>query len=62
MIILSILKILAVIIGIITTLALLIIGFAKKDQTKLKKAGIVFLATWVIAIVITVFQFAFHKL
>ena len=43
--------------GIVTTLVLLTIGLAKKDKKKLKKAGLVFLGTFVLLLVLGVIEF-----
>ncbi len=39
------------------TFALLAWGVIKKDKSRLKKAGLVFLSTWIVLIVISVIEF-----
>lgn len=55
----SILKFLLGLVGITTTLVLLVGGLLKKDNKKLKKAGLMFLGTWVILIVLGTIEFLF---
>ena len=55
----TILKFLIGLIGLILTIVLLITGLVKKDNKKLKRAGLVFIATWVILIILGAIEFAF---
>ncbi|MGE0773392.1 MAG: hypothetical protein AB7K37_16890 [Cyclobacteriaceae bacterium] len=44
-------------VGIVTTLVLLTAGLVKKDNKKIKKAGLIFLGTWVILILLGTLEF-----
>jgi len=55
----TILKFSLGLIGITTTVVLLVIGLLKKDNRKVKKAGLIFLGTWVIVIVLGTIEFLF---
>lgn len=59
MVITTILKFLLGFIGIVMTLVLLTMGLVKKNNKKLKRAGSVFVATWVILILLGVMEFWF---
>lgn len=59
MIIMSILKFGLAFVGIIVTLVMIVKGLVKKDQTKFKKAGLVFLGTCGILILLSAIEFAF---
>lgn len=43
--------------GIVTTLVILTIGIVRKDNKKLKKAGLIFVATWVLLLVLSGIEF-----
>ena len=53
----TILKFLLGVFGIVMTLILFVMGLIKKDNKKLKKAGLIFIATWVILIVLGTIEF-----
>lgn len=53
----TILKFLLGFIGIMVTLILLVMGLLKKDNKKLIKAGLIFIATWVILIALGTIEF-----
>ena len=53
----TIFKFLLGFIGVITTLVLLVTGLMKKDNKKLKRAGLVFAGNWVILILMTAIEF-----
>jgi len=55
----TILKFLIGLVGIVLTLILLVMGLMKKDNKKLKKAGLVFIATWAILILLGTIEFLF---
>lgn len=55
----TILKFLLGVFGIVMTLILFVMGLIKKDNKKLKKAGFIFIATWVILIVLGIIEFSF---
>lgn len=59
MVFMSILKFALGFTGIIVTLVTMVTGLVKKDQSRLKKAGLVFIGTWGILILLTVVEFVF---
>jgi uncharacterized membrane protein len=44
-------------IGIVTTMTLLFLGVIKKDNKKLKRAGLVFVGTFLISIILAIIEF-----
>lgn len=54
----SLIKILITLLGLLGTFGLLIWGLITKDKSKYKRAGLLFVGTWVILIVITIIEFA----
>lgn len=57
----TILKFLLGLFGIMLTLIFLIAGLMKKDNQRLKKAGLIFIVTWIIIIVIGTIEFLILK-
>jgi hypothetical protein len=55
----TILKVLLGLIGIVLTLVLLILGLVKKDNKKLKRAGLVFVMTVGISILLSAIEMIF---
>ena len=53
----TILKFLLGFMGLVLTIVLLIIGLVKKDNKKVKRAGLIFIATWVILIILGTIDF-----
>ena len=53
----TILKFLLGFIGIVMVLIFLVMGLIKKDNKKLKKAGLIFISTWVILIILGTIEF-----
>ena len=47
--------------GIVLTLVFIIMGIVRKDNSKLKKGGLIFLGTWVILIVLGTLEFLILK-
>ena len=53
----TILKFSLGLIGMISTLVFFFAGLINKDNSKLKKAGLVFLATWLVLLLLSAFEF-----
>ena len=53
----TVIKFILGLIGIIMTIVLLSMGLIKKDNKRLKRAGLIFLGTWLILIVLTAIEF-----
>ena len=53
----SLIKILLTIVGLLLTMGLLILGLIKKNKKKVKQAGLIFIGTWCLLIIITVIEF-----
>jgi hypothetical protein len=58
MVTVSLIKILITLAGLLGTFGLAILGLVTKDKSKIKRAGILFVGTWVILILITIIEFA----
>ena len=43
--------------GLILTIFFLVTGLVKKDNSRIKKAGLIFLGTWIITLVIGAIEF-----
>jgi len=53
----SLLKVVIGLGGIVTTMVVFAIGIVRKDKQKLKRAGLFFVATWVILLVLGGIEF-----
>jgi hypothetical protein len=53
----SLIKIVITLVGLLWTIALLIVGLTRKNKKKLKQAGLIFAGTWTLLIIITVIEF-----
>jgi hypothetical protein len=61
--IITVLKYLIGLFGLGITLAYFIPGLLNKEKAKLKKAGLIFVSTWLLLIIISIIEFAIltHK-
>lgn len=59
MLVSTVLKLGVGLVGVVVALVLFISGLKKKDNRKLRRAGLVFMVVWVMVIVLGVIEFLF---